>query len=93
MFSIEEIEGELVAMNASSHIQWAFMKAKYVGFDGQIEGEGDLVMCSGVKRLPVLYTLLYWKVCATYARCMGIWGCWPGVSYCLCEIVVCRTCL
>jgi hypothetical protein len=49
-------------MDAASHIRWAFLRAEYARFGGRLGGEGDPMLCSGVKRLPLLFTLPYWKV-------------------------------
>lgn len=59
VLSTEEVKCEPAAMNASSHIQWAFMQVVYTQFGGWLRREGDPVFCSGVKRLPMLYTLPY----------------------------------
>ena len=62
VFSSEEVECAPGAMDAASHIRWAYMRAEYARFGGRLGGEGDPVLQSGVKRLPMLYTLPYWKV-------------------------------
>lgn len=62
VFTTEEVECAPAAMDGTNHIQWAFMRAKYERFSRRLGGEGDLVLCHGVKRLSALYTLPYSKV-------------------------------
>lgn len=62
VFGSVELEGEPPRMDAASHIRWAFLRAEYARFGGRLGGEGDPMLCSGVKRLPLLFTLPYWKV-------------------------------
>lgn len=62
VFSAEELEGEPPKMDATSHVRWAFLRAEYERFGGRLGGQGDPMSCSGVKRLPTLFTLPYWKV-------------------------------
>ena len=62
VFSTQEVDPAPVPMDASSHIRWAFMRAEYARFGGRLGGEGDPCLCSGVKRLPALFSLPYWKV-------------------------------
>lgn len=62
VFSTEELQGEPPRMDATSHIRWAFLRAEYERFGGRLGTEGDPMLCSGVKRLPTLFTLPYWKV-------------------------------
>lgn len=45
-----------------SHMQWDFMQAKYTRFGGKLDVEGNPMFCSGVKWLPTLFSLSYWKV-------------------------------
>ena len=66
VFSTQEVEGAPPPMDAASHIRWAFMRAEYARFGGRIGAEGDPTLCSGVKRLPSLFTLPYWKVIMNY---------------------------
>ena len=61
-FSTEELQGEPTRMDAASHIRWAFLRAEYEQFGGRLTAEGDPMLCSGVKRLPALFALPYWKV-------------------------------
>lgn len=49
-------------METSDHIRWAFLRAEYARFGGRLAADGDPMLCSGVKRLPTLFTLPYWKV-------------------------------
>ena len=62
VFSTQELDPAPAPMDASSHIRWAFMRAEYARFGGRLGGEGDPTLCSGVKRLPALFSLPYWKV-------------------------------
>lgn len=62
VFQTEELQGEPEKMTAASHIRWAFLRAEYTRFGGRLGGEGDPMFSSGVKRLPILYSLPYWKV-------------------------------
>ena len=62
VFGTQELDEAPAPMDASSHIRWAFMRAEYARFGGRIGGEGDPTLCSGVKRLPALFSLPYWKV-------------------------------
>lgn len=62
VFNTVELEAAPAPMDAAAHIRWAFMRAEYSRFGGRIGGEGDPVLRSGVKRLPALFTLPYWKV-------------------------------
>lgn len=62
VFSTREVEGAPRAMDASAHIRWAFLRAEYARYGGRLAAEGDPMLCSGVKRLPTLFTLPYWKV-------------------------------
>ena len=64
VFSTEEVEDPPPIMDAASHIRWAYMRAEYARLGGRIGGEGDPTLSSGVKRIPVLYLLPYWKVIA-----------------------------
>ena len=61
-FTSEELEEEPPRMDASSHIRWAFMRAEYAQYGGRLAVDGDPMLCSGVKRLPALFTLPYWRV-------------------------------
>ena len=70
VFGTEEHELEPARMDASTHVRWAFMRADYARFGGRLGGEGDPVLCSGVKRMPILFTLPYWKVRETMWICM-----------------------
>ena len=62
VFSTQELRGEPARMDASSHIRWAFLRAEFSQFGGRLGAEGDPMICSGVKRLPALFKLPYWKV-------------------------------
>ena len=62
VFLSEELEGEPTRMDARSHIRWAFMRAEYARYGGRLAAEGDPMLCSGVKRLPALFKLPYWRV-------------------------------
>ena len=62
VFSTQELDTAPAPMDATSHIRWAFMRAEYARFGGRIGGQGDPTLCSGVKRLPALFSLPYWKV-------------------------------
>ena len=69
VFSTEEVDPAPPAMDATSHIRWAYMRAEYARFGGRLGGEGDPVLQSGVKRLPLLYSLPYWKVMYLHLCC------------------------
>ena len=62
VFSTIELQSEPPRMDANSHIRWAFLRAEYARFGGRLASEGDPMLCSGVKRLPALFSLPYWKV-------------------------------
>jgi len=62
VFGAVELEAEPPAMNAASHIRWVYLREEYARFGGRLGGEGDPMLCSGVKRLPIFYSLPYWKV-------------------------------
>ena len=62
VFATEELQEEPTRMDASSHVRWAFMRAEYARYGGRLAAEGDPMLCSGVKRLPALFTLPYWRV-------------------------------
>lgn len=62
VFSNEELEEEPARMDAFSHIRWAYMRAEYARYGGRLAAEGDPMLCSGVKRLPALFSLPYWRV-------------------------------
>ena len=61
VFATEEV-ASAPPMNADNHIRWAYLRAEYARLGGRMGREGDPTLCSGVKRIPVLYTLPYWKV-------------------------------
>ena len=63
VFSTEELREEPPRMDAHAHIRWAFMRAEYAGYGGRLASDGDPMLCSGVKRLPALFSLPYWRVC------------------------------
>lgn len=62
VFPTCELEGAPPVMNADAHIRWAFLRAEYARYGGRLASEGDPMICSGVKRLPTLFILPYWKV-------------------------------
>ena len=62
VFSTQELEDAPPVMDAASHIRWAYMRAEHARLGGRLGGAGDPAICSGVKRIPVLYKLPYWKV-------------------------------
>lgn len=62
VFQVEELKGEPARMDVNAHIRWAFMHAEYARYGGRLNAEGDPMLCSGVKRLPALFTLPYWRV-------------------------------
>jgi hypothetical protein len=62
VFHKEELEEEPVRMDAYCHIRWAYMRAEYERYGGRMAAEGDPMLCSGVKRLPTLFSLPYWRV-------------------------------
>jgi hypothetical protein len=61
-FPTEELREPPARMDAASHIRWAFLRAEYAQYGGRLAAEGDPMLCSGVKRLPALFTLPYWRV-------------------------------
>lgn len=73
VFSSEELEDEPTRMDASSHIRWAFMRAEYARYGGRLAAEGDPMLCSGVKRLPALFSLPYWRVRQNMTENMHSW--------------------
>ena len=62
VFGTEELLGPPPAMDAAAHIRWAFLRAEYSRFGGRMAVDGDPMLCSGVKRMPALFNLPYWKV-------------------------------
>ena len=62
VFGKEELEEEPRRMDATAHIRWTFLRAEYARYGGRLAAEGDPMLCSGVKRLPALFTLPYWRV-------------------------------
>ena len=71
VFRTEELQDEPEPMDANKHIHWAYLRAEYARFGGRLAANGDPMLCSGVKRLPSLFMLPYWKVdlcnCAHYS--------------------------
>ena len=70
VFATEELLGPPPTMDAEAHVRWAFLRAEYTRFGGRMAGEGDPMLCSGVKRLPALFTLPYWKVRPRNSKCV-----------------------
>ena len=66
VFRSQELEEAPTRMDAKQHIHWVFLRAEYVRFGGRLAAHGDPMLCSGVKRLPSLFTLPYWKVKLMY---------------------------
>ena len=62
VFSKEELEEEPARMDATSHIRWACLRAEYERYGGRLAAEGDPMLVSGIKRLPALFSLPYWRV-------------------------------
>lgn len=62
VFLTHELHVEPARMDATSHIRWAFLRAEYARFGGRLVSEGNPMLFSGVKRLPALFSLPYWKV-------------------------------
>ena len=62
VFGTEELLGPPPTMDAAEHVRWAFLRAEYARFGGRMAVEGDPMLCSGVKRMPALFALPYWKV-------------------------------
>ena len=62
VFAKEELGEEPTRMDATSHIRWAYLRAEYARYGGRLAVEGDPMLCSGVKRIPALFTLPYWRV-------------------------------
>lgn len=70
VFSSQEVEGPPAPMDASSHIRWALMREEFAGFGGRLGAQGDPTLWSGVKRIPTLFSLPYWKVRLLLKTCM-----------------------
>lgn len=62
VFCTQELDEAPPVMDATSHIRWAYLRAEYARCGGRLGGEGDPTLCSGVKRVPLFFTLPYWKV-------------------------------
>jgi hypothetical protein len=62
VFLTQELESAPAPMDAAKHIRWAFMRAEHARFGGRMGVDGDPTLCSGVKRVPALFSLPYWKV-------------------------------
>jgi hypothetical protein len=62
VFSSQEQEEEPARMDAEGHIRWAYMRAEYERYGGRLGAEGDPLLSSGVKRLPAIFSLPYWRV-------------------------------
>jgi hypothetical protein len=62
VFCTQELDDAPPVMDAASHIRWAYMRAEYARCGGRMGGEGDPTLLSGVKRVPLFFTLPYWKV-------------------------------
>jgi hypothetical protein len=62
VFLKEELDAAPARMDANGHIRWAYMRAEYARYGGRMAAEGDPMLCSGIKRLPALFTLPYWRV-------------------------------
>ena len=71
VFGKEELREEPRRMDAPAHIRWAFMRAEYAQYGGRLAAEGDPMLCSGVKRLPALFTLPYWRVRMLAYACLN----------------------
>ena len=80
VFSTQELDEPPPPMDAASHIRWAYLRAEYARLGGRMGREGDPTLCSGVKRIPVLYTLPYWKVKFTLVMRTSILGWFRGVG-------------
>lgn len=75
VFLKEELEEEPARMNAIGHIRWAYMCAEYARYGGRSAANDDPMLCSGIKRLPTLFTLPHWKVRRkTYAKLKLVGG-------------------
>ena len=70
VFANEELEEEPTRMDATNHIRWAFMRAEYARYGGRLAAEGDPMLSSGIKRIPVLFTLPYWRVRSTHTNAL-----------------------
>jgi hypothetical protein len=68
VFATEEASDPPPVMTAVEHIRWAYLRAEYARLGGRMGRDGDPTLCSGVKRIPLLYTLPYWKVRAAICR-------------------------
>lgn len=54
VFRMQELEEAPTRMDANKHIRWVFLRAEYAQFGGRLAADGDPMLCSGVKRLPVV---------------------------------------
>ena len=58
----QELEEAPARMVEKKHIQWIFLRVEYAQSGGQLAAHGDPMLWSDVTRLPLLFTLPYWKV-------------------------------
>ena len=68
VFKTQELQEAPARMDANKHIRWVFLRAEYARFGGRLAAHGDPMLCNGVKRLPTLFTLPYWKVMRAKCR-------------------------
>ena len=57
-----EVRGPPENMTGMKHLRWAAMRDEFLRNGGASSGKGDPVVASGVKRVPSLFLLPYWKV-------------------------------
>lgn len=88
VFGTEELEREPAKMDSTTHVRWAFMRAEYARYGGRLGGEGDPVLCSGVKRVPLFFQLPYWKVSCVGGSVCAI--CFPTWLKCGSYILACK---
>lgn len=62
IFPNVELQAPPIDMAADDHVRWAYLREEYIQHGGVLDGEADPVSCSGVKRLPSLFSLPYWRV-------------------------------
>ena len=57
-----EVRGPPENMTGMKHLRWTAMRDEFLRNGGTASGKGDPSVASGVKRVPSLFLLPYWKV-------------------------------